>query len=79
MHGPLIATLLLNLAQTRVAPGRFISAFEFKALKPTFDLSRFHLHATPADGDDAALQVWSTNNLGQVGLQGHISFGQAAV
>jgi 3-methylfumaryl-CoA hydratase len=79
VHGPLIATLLLNLAQTRVAPGRFISAFEFKALKPTFDLSRFHLHATPADGDDAALQVWSTNNLGQVGLQGHISLGQAAV
>ena len=77
VHGPLIATLLLNFAHARVAPGRFISAFEFKALRPTFDLSSFHLHATPADGPDEGLNIWSTNNTGQVGLDGRITLAPA--
>ena len=77
VHGPLIATLLLNFAQARVAPGRFISAFEFKALRPTFDLSSFHLHASPADGPGEVLNIWSSNNTGQVGLDGRITLAPA--
>jgi len=77
VHGPLIATLLLNFAQTRVAPGRFVSAFEFKALRPTFDLSSFHLHASPADGPGEVLNIWSSNNTGQVGLDGRITLAPA--
>ena len=77
VHGPLIATLLLNFAENQVAPGHFIRAFEFKALRPTFDLSNFHLHATPADGPDEGLNIWSTNNTGQVGLDGRITLAPA--
>ena len=77
VHGPLLATLLLTFAQTRVAPGRFISAFEFKALRPTFDLSSFHLHASPADGPGEVLNIWSSNNTGQVGLDGRITLAPA--
>ena len=77
VHGPLIATLLLNFAENQVAAGRFIRTFEFKALRPTFDLSGFHLHATPADGPDEELNIWSTNNTGQVGLDGRITLAPA--
>lgn len=77
VHGPLIATLLLNFAENQVAPGRFIRTFEFKALRPTFDLSGFHLNATPADSPDEGLNIWSTNNTGQVGLDGRITLAPA--
>jgi 3-methylfumaryl-CoA hydratase len=77
VHGPLIATLLLNFAENQVEPGRFIRTFEFKALRPTFDLSGFHLHAAPADGADGGLNIWSTNNTGQVGLDGRITLAPA--
>ena len=77
VHGPLIATLLLNFAENQVAPGRFIRAFEFKALRPTFDLSSFHLHASPADGQREVLNIWSSTNTGQVGLDGRITLAPA--
>ena len=77
VHGPLIATLQLNFAENHVAPGRFIRTFEFKALRPTFDLSSFHLHASPADGPGEVLNIWSSNNTGQVGLDGRITLAPA--
>jgi len=70
VHGPLLATLLLHLVQTQVAPGRTLASFEFRALKPTFDLSGFHLHCS-AEGD--GLAVWTTNNIGQVGVDGRVT------
>lgn len=72
VHGPLIATLLLRLIETELAPGRFIRAFEFRAQQPTFHLSSFHLHATPTE-DERCYEVWSTNNVGRVGLSGRIT------
>ena len=71
VHGPLIATLLLNLMEQQVAPGRAIATFEFRAMQPTFELCGFHLHA--AHESAQVWRVWSTNNLGQVGLDGRIS------
>ena len=70
VHGPLLATLLLHLVQSQIAPGRALATFEFRALKPTFDLSGFHLHGSP-DGEGFA--VWTTNNIGQVGVDGRVS------
>ena len=70
VHGPLIATLLLGHIENTVAPGRIIRAFEFRALRPTFDLGAFHLHA---GGDGDRRTVWSTNNLGEVGIDGHVT------
>ncbi len=40
VHGPLIATLLVDLVR-RKFPGRSVSGFEFKAISPLFDLDRF--------------------------------------
>ncbi len=71
VHGPLIATLLLGYVENQLAPDRFITSFELRANRPTFDLCGFHLHANRID--DKVFQVWSTNNLGQVGIDGHIT------
>jgi 3-methylfumaryl-CoA hydratase len=68
VHGPLIATLLLEFLQAQVAPGRLVERFEFRAMKPTFDIAPFALHAArPAA--DGSVSLWSTNNVGAVGVQ----------
>ena len=49
VHGPLIATLLLDWVERQLAPGWApdldIAQFSFRARSPTFDLAGFHLHA----------------------------------
>lgn len=71
VHGPLIATLLLGFVEHTVAKGRFIESFEFRAMRPTFDLSPLHLHAL-ARNDGNSMDVWSTNNVGEVGLDAQV-------
>jgi 3-methylfumaryl-CoA hydratase len=68
VHGPLIATLLLEFLQAQVAPGRLVERFEFRAMKPTFDIAPFALHASPPAAD-GSVSLWSTNNVGAVGMQ----------
>lgn len=63
VHGPLIATLLLDLMQTQVAAER-IARFQFRALRPTFDTSDFAVRGAPA-GDDGHVMLWSTDNQGR--------------
>ena len=46
VHGPLIATLLLDLLR-RNQPGAQIARFEFRALRPTFDTAPFRVHGRP--------------------------------
>ena len=70
VHGPLIATLLLQLIESDLASGRFIESFEFRALRPTFDLGPFHLHASATDGGH---EVWSSDNVGRVAVSGRVS------
>lgn len=73
VHGPLIATLLLGYVENDIAPGHRIRTFEFRANRPTFDLGGFHLHASAKEGDAKTLQVWATNNVGEVGIDGIIT------
>lgn len=76
VHGPLIATLLLGWVENDLAAQlggeRFVDRFTFRAKSPTFHLGGFHLHAR-RQPDGAGLAIWSTNNLGQVGLDGTLS------
>jgi 3-methylfumaryl-CoA hydratase len=68
VHGPLIATMLLEFLQAQVAPKRCVERFEFRALKPTFDIAPFALHASPP-APDGSVSLWSTNNIGAVGME----------
>ena len=50
VHGPLIATLLMDLLR-RERPDADVASFRFKAVRPTFDLHPFHVNGQPqADG-----------------------------
>jgi len=67
VHGPLIATLLLDLLR-RELPAATVQRFRFKGLRPTLDTSPFTVEGDP--GDDARhIRLWSTDNLGQVGVE----------
>jgi len=59
VHGPLIATLLLDLVR-RELPRAEVTAFRFKALRPTFDLDPFHVEGRLLE-DGRAVHLWARN------------------
>ena len=67
VHGPLIATLLIDLLR-RSLPGARVAAFDFRAVRPTFDLHPFSVHGKPsADGKTVAL--WAQDHEGFLTMQ----------
>jgi 3-methylfumaryl-CoA hydratase len=73
VHGPLIATLLVDLAR-RERPDARVTAFSFKAVRPTSDLHAFRLCGQPsADGTTAKL--WAQDHEGWLTMQADIRFG----
>ncbi len=62
VHGPLIATLLLDLL-LRQQPDAPVESFRFKAIRPTFDLHPFNLNATPRD-DGKTIRLWASDHEG---------------
>jgi 3-methylfumaryl-CoA hydratase len=67
VHGPLIATLLLDLLR-RELPDATIERFQFKALRPTFDISSFSVCGEPT-GDARQIRLWSTNNRAEIAVE----------
>ena len=62
VHGPLIATLLMDLLR-RQLPGTDVASFRFKAVRPTFDLHPFHVNgALQADGK--TVHLWASDHEG---------------
>ena len=62
VHGPLIATLLLDLVRRR-APSAVVSAFEFRAVRPTFDLNPFFVCGAPSE-DGRSIRLWAKDHEG---------------
>ena len=60
VHGPLIATLLLDLLR-RHAPEARVASFRFKAVRPTFDLHPFRVNGR-RDGD--TVRLWAQDHEG---------------
>ena len=52
VHGPLIATLLMDLVR-RHAPDADVASFRFKAVRPTFDLNPFRVNGQIIDSPQA--------------------------
>jgi len=61
VHGPLIATLLMDLVR-RNAPDADIATFRFKAVRPTFDLSAFRVNGQPQP--DGSIKLWAEDHEG---------------
>ena len=68
VHGPLISTLLVDLVR-RHAPGAFIKRFDFKAVRPTFDLHPFRLNGQLSD-DGKTVRLWASDHEGWLTMQG---------
>ena len=60
VHGPLIATLLVDLLR-RNSPARLVS-FKFRALRPIFDIAPFTVCGRPGAGGSVAL--WAQDEKG---------------
>ncbi len=68
VHGPLIATLLVDLVRRHV-PDAFVKSFSFKAVRPTFDLHPFRLHGQPS-ADGKTVKLWAADHEGWLTMQG---------
>jgi 3-methylfumaryl-CoA hydratase len=62
VHGPLIATLLLDLLR-RQMPDADVASFRFKAVRPTFDLNPFHVSGLP-QADGKTIRLWASDHEG---------------
>ena len=56
VHGPLLATLLLDLLLRKVPNGN-VTHFEFRAIRPVFDTAPFAVCGEPAD-DGTSTRLW---------------------
>ncbi|MEQ6204385.1 MaoC family dehydratase N-terminal domain-containing protein [Sulfitobacter sp. HNIBRBA2951] len=70
VHGPLIATLLMGMAQ-RLAQGAQPSAFQFRAASPLFDTAPFTLHARTIDG---GYDLAAATPQGRMAMQASVTF-----
>jgi 3-methylfumaryl-CoA hydratase len=64
VHGPLIATLLVDLLR-RNLPGTNISRFSFRAVSPLFDTAPFSIYGQP-EGD--RVRLWAKNESGGLAM-----------
>ncbi|MFI4926186.1 MAG: MaoC family dehydratase N-terminal domain-containing protein [Burkholderiales bacterium] len=62
VHGPLIATLLMDLLRLQM-PVADVAEFRFKAVRPTFDLHPFHVNGELAP-DGKTVRLWASDHEG---------------
>ena len=62
VHGPLTATLLMDLLR-RQAPAAEVANFSFKAVRPTFDLHPFRVNGQPSS-DGRTVRLWAQDHEG---------------
>jgi 3-methylfumaryl-CoA hydratase len=67
VHGPLIATLLADLVR-RHAPDSQMLSFEFRAVRPTFDLHPFRVNGQPSP-DGKTVRLWAEDHEGYLTMQ----------
>jgi 3-methylfumaryl-CoA hydratase len=67
VHGPLIATLLLELA-LRALPQASIKSFSFRAISPLFDTEPFGICGQPPDAN-GVISLWAKNARGELAMQ----------
>ena len=69
VHGPLQATLLLDLARQHA--GRPLRTFEYRAQQPVFDGETFSANGRP---DETGADLWTSNEAGRVCMQARAGF-----
>ena len=64
VHGPLVATLLLDLLR-RQLPDAVVARYEFRAVRPTFDINPFHVCGEPQP-DGKTFHLWAKDHEGSL-------------
>lgn len=71
VHGPLLATLMVELAREHNARAD-ITAFEFRAHRPIFDGAPFTVCGAPS-GDGSSAELWVADAAGAVAAKGRVA------
>ena len=66
VHGPLIATLLLDLLR-RSLPEATVTRFAFRAVKPIFDITPFQVCGRPEE-DGKTIRLWAQHTDGSLAM-----------
>ena len=74
VHGPLIATLLLDLVRRELPEAR-IERFEFRALRPICDLHPFFVCGEPQP-DGKTIRLWARDHEGAVAMEASATTGE---
>ena len=72
VHGPLIATLLMDLCR-RENSHMTLSTFDYRAMSPVFDTGPFSVNGIPSN-DGASARLWATTNSGGLAMQAKATF-----
>ncbi|WP_398500724.1 MaoC family dehydratase N-terminal domain-containing protein [Variovorax sp.] len=67
VHGPLIATLLVDLLRRHTGDAP-LARFEFRAVRPTFDIAPFRVHGKPG-ADGKSFGLWGEDAEGWLTMQ----------
>ena len=67
VHGPLIATLLLDLLR-RQLPDAVLESLSFKAVRPSFDIHAMRLNGRPG-ADGKTIELWAQDHQGWLTMQ----------
>lgn len=70
VHGPMQATLLLDLCRSQ---GRAVKKFEYRALHPIFGGHAFTVHGN-IDADASKAELWTANDAGNYAMRAAASF-----
>ena len=68
VHGPLLATLLLDLLR-RERPDAVLARFEFRAIRPVFDIAEFSVCGAPQPGP-REVRLWIRDADGALAMDG---------
>jgi len=74
VHGPLIATLLLDLVRRELPEAR-IERFQFRALRPICDLNPFFVCGEPQP-DGKTIRLWARDHEGAVAMEASATTGE---
>lgn len=66
VHGPLIATLLIDLVRRHLPDAR-VAKFDFRAVRPVFDIHRFAVCGKP--GADGSVALWTRDHEGMLTME----------
>ena len=72
VHGPLLATLLLELIRQN-APDKTVKSFRFRAIRPTFDINPFSVQGRLEEG--GRVKLWGRDHQGWLTMDGEAEIG----